>query len=439
MKKQELGIYIHIPCCVQKCLYCDFLSFSGKEDIIENYVNTLCKTIDALTLEESTAHLLDYSRENYYVKTVYFGGGTPSLIDAGYIKQILCKLKQSFDFHADEITLEANPGTLSFDKLKAYKEMGINRLSMGLQSANDDELRLLGRIHSYQDFENNYYQAREVGFDNISVDIMTALPYQTEDKLRNTLEKIIGLNPEHISAYSLILEEGTAFYSKYEEHPKERELYYLMRQELIRNGYEQYEISNFSKKGYESRHNCSYWRGTPYLGFGLGASSYFGNYRLKNQSNLDDYVNWKLDINNTDDYVNQNCDKNNADDYVSLNCDKNNVDDYVNHNCGNNNMAEYVDQDCDKLYHVEEILTREDMMDEFMILGLRMTKGVTTEEFRDRFNEEMFFVYGNQIRKMLEEKLLKLEDTAAKENKRIFLTEKGIDYGNYVFSQFLRG
>lgn len=413
MEKTGIGIYIHIPFCVQKCLYCDFLSFANMEDKIENYVNKLCQSIDALTLAESPVTHGDgfcmsktvpmsYSTEKYYVRTVYFGGGTPSLLDPKYIDKILCKLKQRFDFKPVEVTLEANPGTLCSDKLKAYKAMGINRLSMGLQSANDDELKMLGRIHNYEDFYKNYNEARRAGFDNISVDIMTALPDQTKEKLLRTLEMVTELQPEHISAYSLILEEGTYFYTKYEEHPKERELYYLMKDVLNSKGYRQYEISNFSKPGYESKHNTSYWTGVPYLGFGLGASSYFNDCRFKNETDLNKY----LSIANTDD--------------MELIKDENNKNEEKN-----------------SWYYCEESLTKEDKMSEYMILGLRMMDGVGSKVFKDRFDEDIFDVYGNEINKLVRDELLCIMKAVETDDIRIALTKKGLDYGNYVFSRFL--
>lgn len=368
--KDVIGIYVHIPFCVRKCAYCDFLSFSADSKMHNAYVNSLCKQIGA-------------SDDNRRVASIYIGGGTPSVLEVGLIKQILCKLNDRFMILPEaEITIEVNPKTVSARSLKEYRIMGINRLSIGLQSANDDELKLLGRIHSFEDFLNCFWDARRAGFENINVDIMTALPKQTQDKLINTLDKVIDLGPEHVSAYSLILEEGTPFYERYAEcsvmsEDEERNLYYLCRDILRDAGYMQYEISNFAKEGYYSRHNTAYWTRRDYIGFGLGASSLINNHRLKNETDINKYL--KDPFNRCEDIL----------------------------------------------------LNKNSKMEEFMFLGLRRLNGIDTSEFEDEFGAKFDDIYGNAIKKLINEGLLR------KINNQVFLTDKGIDYGNYVFSSFL--
>lgn len=369
-RNDEIGIYVHIPFCVRKCAYCDFLSFSADSDTHNRYVNLLCKQIDET----------DDTRQ---VSSVYFGGGTPSVIDPELIGMIMDKIRSKFMILPEaEITIEVNPRTTTYQKLNSYVTSGFNRLSIGLQSANDDELKIINRIHSFEDFLATYNDARKAGFGNINVDVMTALPGQNEDKLNHTLDEVIKLNPEHISAYSLIIEEGTPFYEKYKDRPimeseEERKLYYLCRDRLVNAGYDHYEISNFSKPGLYSRHNTSYWKRRDYYGFGLGASSLIGDHRIKNESDMKKYLQNPLGI--------------------------------------------------------EEDITliKEDKMEEFMFLGLRMMEGVDTEEFEKIFEADFDKIYGPTIAKLLEEKLIERLD------KRIFLTDKGIDYGNYVFASFL--
>ena len=274
MDKNKLGIYIHIPFCLRKCLYCDFLSDKACESDRADYVEALCNEIKYFAITDGKL------TESHIVRTVFFGGGTPSILEGGQIATIMDTLRDRFEIAKDaEITIECNPGTASKEKMIQWRAAGINRLSIGLQSANDDELKNLGRIHDYEQFLNTYKWAREAGFENVNVDLMSAIPGQTPESYRNTLEKIIELRPEHISAYSLIIEEGTPFYDMYGEGGKEkmgeqlpdedteREMYYLTKQLLSENGYHRYEISNYSLEGFECEHNKSYWIGTEYLGF----------------------------------------------------------------------------------------------------------------------------------------------------------------------------
>ena len=366
---------MHIPFCLRKCAYCDFLSFPADADTHKNYVNALCKQIDAT----------DDPRP---VASVYIGGGTPSVIGPEWIDKILCKLKDRFDISGDaEITIEVNPGTVGPEHFKIYREAGINRLSIGLQSANEDELKLLGRIHTYADFLKTFHGARDAGFDNISVDLMTALPGQDASELMHSLSCVCDLYPEHVSAYSLILEEGTPFYERYADpgtdadilpdEETERQLYYLTRDYLADRGYVHYEISNFAKPGYESRHNSSYWTGQDYLGFGLGAASLNRGVRYRMTRDLAVYL---------------------------------------------------ADPD-----HREEItvLSERDAMSECMFLGLRMMRGVSERDFYDMFGTELTDIYGEEIDRLIAQGLLDKADG------KLFLTEKGTDFGNYVFSRFV--
>lgn len=381
----SLGIYIHIPFCVRKCDYCDFLSMKADESEKAEYINSLNKEINEY---ENKFNCKD---SEYIVETVYFGGGTPSCIDCAHIGKIMDLLCARFKFsdkQKPEITLEVNPGTVDKDKLKAYKSYGINRLSIGLQSANDNELRALGRIHSFSEFEKIYDDARMTGFDNINVDIMTAIPYQTLESLAYTVDTVTSLKPEHISAYSLIIEEGTPFYERYGtegtalfDEETERRMYHETVDRLRESGYFRYEISNFSRKGYESRHNTSYWKRTDYLGFGLGASSLVGNTRYRNTTALSDYINRPSS----------------AEDFEE-----------------------------------KTILSREDCMDEFMFLGLRMSAGVSADEFEQKFGVPPGKIYARELERYLKEGLLKYD------GRNYCLTDKGVDYGNYVFAGFLR-
>ncbi len=372
---KELEIYVHIPFCVKKCNYCDFLSFPMDNTAKENYVKALIQEIKLKA---------DF---NASVTSIYFGGGTPSALRPSFLADILNIIKSKFNVANNaEITIEVNPGTLDKEAAFEIKKAGFNRVSIGLQSIHEDELKLLGRIHTYKEFAEAFYNLREAGFENISVDVMTALPGQTEEKLLKTLNKIISLNPEHISAYSLIIEENTKFYKDYGhiEGPvvgeeAERKLYYLTVSTLKKAGYNRYEISNFAREGFESRHNTGYWTLKEYLGFGLGASSYINSHRLKNETDFNAYL-----------------------------------------------KDEYHEP-------IEDILiNKEDSMSEFMFLGLRQMKGVLKKEFLKKYETTIESVFGKEIKKLNSEALLlEAED-------RIVLTDKGIDYGNYVFSNFIK-
>ena len=370
-KTDSFGIYVHIPFCVQKCRYCDFLSFADKSRMKE-YVEAVLREIRAW-------------HGCGEVSTIYFGGGTPSVLPAIYIEEILNSIRENF-------RLEEHPGTADSEKFSSYINIGINRLSMGLQSAVDQELKMLGRIHSAGQFVKSYEAARKMGFTNISVDIMSALPGQTLESYRKTLELITALHPEHISAYSLIIEEGTPFYRLYEEgklilpdEDCEREMYYETKHFLQRYGYERYEISNYARPGYESRHNSSYWTGKNYLGIGLGASSLMQGMRFKNTDHMETYLRRQYP--------------------------------------GHINIPE--------IYEEVEILSPKARMEEFMFLGLRMMKGISVAQFEETFGKKFEEVYGETCRKLVGQELLN------RENDRIRLTEKGIDVSNLIFSEFL--
>ena len=382
-RKTPLGLYVHIPFCVKKCNYCDFLSAPADDAVKERYVEALCKEMKTYRKYTKTSRL----------DTVYFGGGTPSLLPAEQIAKLLDVIKKNFtiDFKKAEITLEVNPGTVTKDKLEAYKAMGINRLSIGVQSAHEKELQLLGRIHSFAEAEQTVQWAREAGFDNISVDVISALPGQTLEEYKETLNRIIALNTEHISSYSLMIEEKTPFYEVYAEgrekendlpdEDTDRAMYTYTKERLQEAGYHRYEISNYAKEGFESRHNSSYWTGKEYLGMGLGASSLFTNARYHNEIDLTTYM-------------------------------------------------EEVEAGQDVRREVERLVEVE-MMEEFMILGLRRMCGVSKEDFRKRFGKPMEQIYGPALKKLSKNELITTEgDTVA-------LTERGIDLSNQVFVEFV--
>lgn len=374
MKKLEL--YIHIPFCVRKCAYCDFLSGPADEETIEDYVNHLCEEVKSAKKRT----------DGYEITTIFFGGGTPSLLKGEQMENIMQTIQETFMISCEaEITMEMNPGTVTEEKLFSYKNAGINRLSIGLQSVHNEELKMLGRIHTYETFLETYQLARKVGFTNINVDLISAIPGQTVESWKETLETIVKLGPEHISAYSLIIEEGTPFFEKYGENSpggselpseeEERQIYWETKTLMEQYGYYRYEISNYAKEGYECRHNIGYWERTPYLGFGIGAASLFEEKRWNNPEDLE---NWKADL------------------------------------------------------EVEvQKLSREEQMEEFMFLGLRMMQGISKEKFSDTFGKMIENIYGEQIEKLKELELLE------EEGDRIRLTEKGIDVSNSVFVEFL--
>lgn len=425
-EKRPLGLYVHIPFCIKKCAYCDFLSAPAGKEEQEQYTEALCREIRSYAEQA----------KNYIVETVYFGGGTPSVLETAQTERILTAIKEVFsikgmqeeaekkgrfsffgkgkrtaadskaaetlkedslpqtalpDSNAAELTIEVNPGTVTKEKLAAYRAMGFNRLSIGVQSAHEKELALLGRIHTFEEAKQCLSWAREAGFMNVSMDVISALPMQTPEEYEQTLTQVLALEPEHISSYSLSIEEGTPFYERYGEGGAERNklpeeetdraMYALTKEKLAAAGYRRYEISNYAKQGFESRHNSSYWTGTEYLGFGIGASSLFTNARYHNETSLTDYI-------------------------------------------------KQMSQGGDVRRDIERMV-EEEAMEEFMILGLRMTKGISRAEFQRRFGRPIETVYGSALRKLKDSGLISIEgDTVA-------LTELGIDVSNQVFVEFV--
>ena len=375
-------LYIHIPFCVKKCAYCDFLSGPAKDEEIKEYVNALCMEIESYQ---------EMSKE-YLVDSIFFGGGTPSILEETQITQIITSIRNVFEIKQEaEITIECNPGTVTKQKLSTYKSLGINRLSFGLQSTDNEELKKLGRIHTYKEFLNNFHLARELGFNNINVDIMSALPGQTLESYCKTLNEIIQINPEHISAYSLILEEDTPFYKMYGEDGKYKDLipseevdrlmYHETKRLLKAAGYERYEISNYAKEGYACRHNVGYWKRREYLGIGLGASSLINGERYHIDNELTNYL----------------------------------------EGCRN---PQGLRKDIQRLTKKEEI-------EEFMFLGLRLVEGIKKSEFNNIFHEKIEDIYQNEISKLSDENLIDVD------KEKIYLTELGFDLSNQVFTEFL--
>lgn len=382
------GVYIHVPFCVSKCLYCDFISSCGSEKDMDKYQKALINEINQTEICGQA-------------DSIFFGGGTPSVYPVEHIAEIIEVLKQKDVISNNaEMTIEVNPGTVDMPKLKSYLDMGINRLSIGLQSADDTELKTLGRIHGYHEFLTTFENARRAGFGNINVDLMSAIPGQTVTSYENTLRKVMTLAPEHISAYSLIIEEETPFYKMYGEtsdskdeektgrmklpsEEEEREMYYLTKRYLAENGYARYEISNYSKSGYECRHNIKYWSRNDYYGFGTAAASLVNNER---------YV-------NTEDrnyYIQEN---------------------------GNPH----------KIKKEQMKLTISEQMEEFMFLGLRKMNGVSYEEFKEYFHRDIDEIYKDVIDKEIKNGLLIKDEKKL----RVYLSERGIDVSNMVMAEFL--
>ncbi len=378
MESKELGIYIHIPFCKRKCYYCDFISYSGKDD-------SFIKTYIQKVLQE----MQQYNFENYNITTIYIGGGTPSYIQAKYILELLKSLKSKLqknetNFEKIEITLEINPATITQEKLKQYKKAGINRISIGLQTTNDKLLRQIGRIHTYQDFLEAYQLVQKVGFQNINIDLMIGLPNQSIQDVKQSLEKIQHLKPDHISIYSLIVEEGTKLEKLISSgqlclpnEELERQMYWYVKNTLELNGYQHYEISNFAKKGKESKHNLNCWKQKEYIGLGAAAHSYLKDIRYSNAS-----------FTPTGDW------------------------DFTNKK-------------------IEEKQTIEDKKKEYMLLGLRKLEGVSIQKFKEKYGENPIFLYRKQIDKLVKEKLLIVEGNW------IHLTNQGIDLANLVWEEFV--
>lgn len=405
----RLSLYIHIPFCVKKCHYCDFISAPCKEETRQEYVETLCMEI----VQRAKLY------KDRIVDTIFFGGGTPSLLSAGQMGKIMDVIRQEFRVLPEaEISIEVNPGTVTKEKLEAYQKCGVNRLSIGLQSANNEELKVLGRIHTWEVFENTWKQVRDLGFSNVNIDLMSALPGQTLESYENTLRKVLTLKPEHISAYSLIIEEGTQFYEWFGEDSSQlpdeitdRRMYEMTRTLLEEHGYYRYEISNYALEGYECKHNIGYWKRKEYLGLGLGAASLISNVRSSNVSELEEYLNLGRKIN-----------------YKTLDSvEKKMLEQRIEN--GKNVENE---KNINWLESIEE-LSIKDQMEEFMFLGLRMMEGVSVQEFETQFGKPLKEVYGTQIAKLESQGLLQYRE----ETGRYALTLKGIDVSNQVFVEFI--
>lgn len=418
-----LELYIHIPFCVRKCAYCDFLSFPSGEEERERYVERLTEEI-----EEAGA-----VSEGYVATAIFFGGGTPSVLTPKQTERILNAVKKSFYVAEDaEITTEVNPGTADREKLEAWRQAGINRLSFGLQSTENRELQYLGRIHTMEDFLESYRAAREAGFENINIDLMSALPGQTVSSWEKTLRTVVSLQPEHISAYSLIIEEGTPFCQMFGEdgdaaeekkrrqslgipelpdEDAERRMYYDTERILGEAGYHRYEISNYAKPGYECRHNKGYWTGTEYLGLGLGASSYINIRREKGEAA-------KISASGKESGDRRQLER------------RSNVRDFKTY-------LSLTREDFRAGRQIEEraLLTNQAMMEEFMFLGLRLTEGISEMEFFRRFSCTLETVYGDVLEKLAGQELMERYEREGAAFWR--LTKRGIDVSNCVLAEFL--
>ena len=377
MKNKEIGIYVHIPFCKRKCDYCDFISYSNKDSKIQEYIEAVKKEIELQKIKSE-------------ITTIYVGGGTPSYIESKYIKEIIEEIKKKNVSNDAEITIEINPGTVTLEKLRDYKECGINRLSIGLQTTQNNLLKQIGRIHDFEQFVETYKMARKEGFKNINIDLMLGLPNQRIKDLKDSLEKVIELQPEHISVYSLIVEEGTPICNKIEkgdlelpEEELERNMYWYVKNTLELNGYKHYEISNFARNGYESKHNLNCWNQKEYIGIGLAAHSYRDITRYSNTEQMGEYIR---------NVKNQNLERNRI---------------------------------------IHEIQKEDDTKKEYMILGLRQIDGIKISEFKEKFGDNPIYLFRNELKKLSDENLINIDEDNIK------LTNKGIDFANLVWEEFV--
>lgn len=372
--KRKIRLYVHMPFCVQKCLYCDFLSWHDSRENQARYVQALCREIRACQ-----------GRYPARVSSLFFGGGTPSVLEPGHMEEIMEALAEVFSFEPDsEMSIEANPGTVNLEKLKTYEKIGLNRISFGLQSAHNEELKALGRIHTWEEFLESYDLARQAGFDNINVDLMSGIPDQTLSSWQKTLSRVLELAPEHVSAYSLIVEEGTPFAQRklnLPEEEEERRMYEMTAEMLGSQGYRQYEISNYALPQRECAHNMGYWMRDDYLGLGLGAASLFDSQRWNNTDSMEEYL-----------------EKSERPEEIQV---------------------------------CREKLSVREQMEETMFLGLRMTEGIDRERFQEEFGISVEEVYGDALRRLEGLGLLQAD------RGRIYLTRKGISLSNQVFVEFL--
>lgn len=390
MKEKNVGIYVHIPFCKQKCRYCDFKSYAGKEELVEKYI----KWVKYELSEVGDGNRLDYENnldDLAVINTVYIGGGTPSFIDSKYIVEIIDTIKKHYTLiERPEITIEVNPGTITKEMLEDYIDCGINRISIGLQSNHEKLLQELGRIHTYKDFENTYQLARDIGFKNINVDLMIGLPNQTLEDVNLTLDKIISYDPEHISVYSLIVEEGTPLCNDIEnknlilpDDETERKMYWNVKNRLQESGYMHYEISNFAKPGFESKHNLDCWNQKEYIGIGASAHSYTNGVRFSNVDTIEEYIK-NFEIEKEEDNL---------------------------------------------IFHEKQ--NKVSMMKEYMMLGLRKIEGIQIQAFKNKFGENPIFLYRKELEKLVNNELIEIDGDYIK------LTNKGIDLANLVWEEFV--
>lgn len=384
---KKVGIYVHIPFCMQKCKYCDFVSFKCIDDKVDEYFNFLELEI----IENAKKLKLEDNNEQIEIDTIYIGGGTPSIVSEKYIEKIIMQIRKNYKVSSNaEITIEINPGTVDEAKLRKYIEVGINRVSIGLQSTNNKLLNMLGRIHTYEEFEKVYILARKVGFKNINVDLMIGLPNQLIKDIEEAVNKVISKSPEHISVYSLIVEENTKMFELVENgnlklppEDIERKMYWKVKELLENNGYKHYEISNFAKENFESKHNMNCWKQQDYLGFGVAAHSYFNGIRYSNIENLKQYIeNYK------------------------------------------NGESIY-----NRVFH--ESQTKIEKMKEYMLLGLRKIDGMLVSEFKNKFVENPLYVFRNELNKLVSEGLIEIEENCVR------LSNKGLDLANVVWMEFV--
>lgn len=376
---KPLALYLHVPFCVQKCLYCDFLSMPAEVNVQQQYVSALLRE-----LEYWRGQIIG----RYVVSSIYLGGGTPTVLSPDWLQQVGDAL-QRFPFASQvEFSMEVNPGTLTLDHVLTMQRIGVNRVSLGLQSAQRQELQDLGRIHTYEEFIESYALLTEYGFSNLNIDLMAGIPGQTIETYADTLDQVLAFQPKHLSAYSLIIEEGTPFFEmdqrgelQISSEETDRYMYTLTKERLSAEGYERYEISNYARPGYACRHNLAYWQMEDYLGVGLGAASYLDGKRFTNERSLQVYLSQKKDC----------------------------------------HVAESHD------------LSRQEEMEEFVFLGLRKMSGISLEEYHSRFGVDFYQLYRDVLPNLFENGLL--ADT--ENHGRIYLTDRGIDVSNTVLAQFL--
>lgn len=372
------GLYIHIPFCIKKCNYCDFISYPGKEDKMADYISAMKKEIKNIAKDA----------QDKTIDTIFIGGGTPSYLDSSLIIETLNEVYKDFSVNnTAEITIEANPKTFTKQKLNDYKDIGINRMSIGLQSVNDESLKILGRVHNYDDFVKSYNMARDAGFDNINIDLIYDIPSETKEMFFNTIDNVIALDPEHISLYSLIIEEGTPFYDMYNNgllklpsEEDEGEMITYAKAKLKSAGFERYEISNYAKQGKKCKHNLNYWQNGFYFAAGLAAHSC-----LKIG---EDIVRRKND----------------------------------------NSMSSYISE-C--FSYKNQFIIKEESMFETVMLGFRLTEGIDIRAFNERYNVSFFEIYKNNIKKLSDEGLLEYNED------RAWLTERGLDIQNTILVEFM--